>query len=61
MSKTCNRCKMCGEFSDMAQIPYIEHKKRIFKAYQRENRLVWIAILTNAAWLSMVIWLIVAR
>lgn len=36
---------------DMAQIPYIVHKKRLFKAYQREMRLTIALVLTNTLWL----------
>lgn len=35
---------------EMAQIPYIEHEHRMFKAYQRENRLKIALIATNALW-----------
>lgn len=48
---------MC-EKPDMAQIPYIEHKKRLFKAYQRERRLLKIAIFSNLFWLLLFCWMI---
>ena len=34
----------------MAQIPYIEHEYRMYKAYKRENRLKCILIGTNIIW-----------
>ena len=45
----CDKCK-----SDMAQIPYIEHKKRMFKFYQRVNRLRVVLVAKNVIWLSVV-------
>lgn len=41
----CNECKV-----NMAQIPYIEHKKRIYKAYQREQKLKILLVCTNTLW-----------
>lgn len=35
---------------DMAQIPYIEHKKRLYKFYQKNRALRMMIIATNAAW-----------
>lgn len=36
---------------DMAQIPYIEHEYRMYKAYIREKKLkVWLVI-TNCLWM----------
>lgn len=35
----------------MAQIPYIEHQRRMFKAYKREKRIKAALIITNALWL----------
>ena len=46
---------------DMAQIPYIEHRKRMFKAYQRENRLKWILVATNVFWSLAVFAVLFAR
>ena len=43
--KVCISCK-----TDMAQIPYIEHELRIFKAYQREIRLKAFLIGSNCLW-----------
>lgn len=34
----------------MAQVPYIEHEYRLYKAYQREKRLKYILIGTNIIW-----------
>lgn len=57
----CDRCNMCLD-KDMAQIPYIEHEHRMFKAYQRESRLKereeklkgWL-IATNVVWFIVAI------
>ena len=58
MSKTCNKCKLCTN-EHIAQIPYIEHKRRMFKAYRRENVLKSWLIGTNTIWLvGIIIWLI---
>ena len=47
--KTCDGCKICTD-ENMAQIPYIEHERRMYKAYKREKRLKMLLIGTNAAW-----------
>ena len=39
----------------MAQIPYIEHQRRMFKAYKREQKLKAALIITNALWVAVVI------
>lgn len=39
--------------SDMAQIPYIAHRARMYKAYKRENRLKIALALTNLAWIIL--------
>ena len=58
MNKTCNKCNLCCE-EDMAQIPYIEHKRRMFKVCQRENVLRGWLIGTNAMWLTgVIVWLV---
>lgn len=58
MGKTCNKCNLCFK-DDMAQIPYIEHKRRMFKAYQRETALRGWLIGTNAMWLvGVIVWLV---
>lgn len=49
----CDKCK-----SDMAQIPYIEHKKRMFKFYQKVRAMRTMLIATNAIWLSVVVALV---
>ena len=41
--------------SDMAQITYIEHKRRIFKFYQKNKRLKIALIVTNIMWAIMFI------
>jgi hypothetical protein len=46
---------------DMAQIPYIEHKHRMFKAYRRERRLKALLVCSNCLWLVMAILTIVVR
>ena len=54
----CNKCNFCVK-EDMAQIPYIEHKRRMFKAYQREIKLRRWLIGTNAMWIvGLVVWLV---
>lgn len=50
----CNKCK-----SDMAQIDYIEHKKRLFKFYQKIRKLRIMLIATNVIWLSVVLALVI--
>jgi hypothetical protein len=42
----------------MAQIPYIEHKKRLFKFYQKVRTMRTMLIATNAIWLSVVVALV---
>ena len=49
----CDKCK-----SDMAQIPYIEHKKRLFKFYQKVRTMRTMLIATNAIWFSVVVALV---
>ena len=44
-------CNNCNKNNDMAQIPYIEHERRMFKAYQREKRLKILLFGTNISWL----------
>lgn len=39
----------------LAQIPYIEHQRRMFKAYKRERRLKAALIITNALWVVLTI------
>ena len=54
----CNKCNLCYE-KEMAHIPYIEHKRRMYKAYQREIKLQGWLIGTNAIWLvGIVVWLV---
>lgn len=56
----CNNCNLCFK-EDMAQIPYIEHRKRMYKAYKREKKL-WICLLcSNAMWVFMAILSLVVR
>ena len=45
------KCSECN----MAHIPYIEHRKRMFKAYQREEKLKHWLLITNLAWLIAMI------
>lgn len=46
---------------DMAQIPYIEHKHRMFKVYQREKRLKVLLVCSNCLWLIAAILTTVVR
>lgn len=50
----CNKCIK----PDMAQIPYIEHEYRMYKAYQREKRLKISLICSNIVWVLLVLILI---
>lgn len=59
MEKKCNRCQLCND-KEMAQIPYIEHEKRMFKAYQRENKLKYLLFGANALW-GLILLLLFAR
>lgn len=55
----CNKCNVCFK-EDMAHIPYIEHKRRMFKAYQKEIKLKGLLIGTNVMWIvGVVVWLVV--
>lgn len=48
--------------SDMAQIPYIEHQRRMYKAYKREKALKGLLIGSNTLWLlCAILWLVVRR
>lgn len=40
-----------NKINDLAQIPYVAHEYRMFKAYQRELRLKIALVSTNLAWL----------
>ena len=44
------RCKECVKDSELSLIPFIEHKKRMYKAYQREHRLKIALATTNILW-----------
>ena len=49
----CIKC-ITRELKDgLAQIPYVEHKKRIFKAYEKISRLKVALILSNAIWAAI--------
>ena len=52
------KCTNCSKI-DMATIPYIEHEKRMFKAYQREKKLFFSLIVTNVIWVIAIISLLV--
>ena len=43
---------------DMLEIPYIEHKKRLYKFYQKNRALRMMLIATNMVWLLIVVALI---
>lgn len=45
MKKICNQCK------SLAMIPFIEHERQMFKAYQREKGWKIIFIGSNLLWL----------
>lgn len=45
--------------SDMAQIPYIEHERRMYKAYKREKFLKLLLVGSNLLWLSWsIVWFV---
>jgi hypothetical protein len=46
---------------EMAQIPYIEHELRMFKAYERERRLKFMLTASNVFWVGLTLLLILAR
>lgn len=50
-----------GKFSDMAQVPYIEHEKRMYKAYKRECLLKVMLAATNGLWLIAAILSFITR
>ena len=54
-------CNKCLKNNNMAQIPYIEHENRMFKAYQRENCLKAWLLGTNLLWLLITLILLFAR
>ena len=58
--KTCDGCKICTD-KNMAQIPYIEHQSRMYKAYRREKLLKGLLIGTNALWTIGALLLFVVR
>lgn len=55
---TCNKCL---KDNDLAKIPYIEHEKRMFKAYQREVKLKYFLLGSNILWGLIVVLLLFAR
>ena len=52
-------CTKCTKCNNIAQIPYIEHKKRMFKAYQREMRLTILLMISNLLWLVALVFVLV--
>ena len=53
-----NKCNECLGNVEMAQIPYIEHEYRMYKACKREKILKSILIVTNILWALIVITLV---
>ena len=49
------------ETFEMAQIPYIEHKKRLFRTQLRVKRLSICMAVSNLLWLLMVVILTFVR
>lgn len=45
----------------MAKIPYIEHQKRMFKAYEDKKRLMLILISSNVLWAICAALLLIMR
>ncbi len=60
MEKKCNKCELCDD-KEMAQIPYIEHELRMYKAYRREQNLKIALVFSNCAWIIGVLILLFAR
>ena len=54
------KCKECTKV-DMAQIPYVEHRMRMYRAYERERRLKVTLIATNALWVFGVAFFAIVR
>lgn len=52
----CNNCNLCFK-EDMAHIPFIEHERRMFKAYERIKAWKIRFIVSNIVWVICVIWL----
>lgn len=55
--RNCENCKK----TELYQIPYIEHKRRIFKAYREKNIVLGFLIGTNFFWAMVVILMLLAR
>lgn len=46
---------------ELAQIPYIEHELRMFKAYKRESILKGLLIASNLIWSAIVAVMLLVR
>ena len=60
MEKKCNNCQL-HDAKEMAQIPYIEHELRMYKAYRREYTLKIALACSNCAWFIGLLILLFAR
>ena len=49
----CSECER--QNAELAQIPYIEHELRMFRAYRKRRKLMRWLIGTNLAWVGIVI------
>lgn len=48
------KCERKCKNLNMAQIPYIEHQRRMFKMYEAKKRLKILLIATNAIWTVLI-------
>lgn len=52
----CTNCK-----KDIAQVPYIEHELRMYKAYKRESILKGLLIASNLIWSAIAAVMLLVR
>lgn len=46
---------------DLAQVPYIEHELRMYKAYKRESILKGMLVASNLIWAATVVAVLIVR
>lgn len=49
------------ENKELAQVPYIEHELRMYKAYKRESILKGLLIASNLVWSAIAAVMLLAR
>lgn len=49
----CSKCER--QNAELAQVPYIEHELRMFRAYRKRRKLMRWLVGTNLAWVGIVI------